>query len=106
MLRALVITPEISSSTLRDGSEIFTASLKEMPSIVTEGESEQAAVSELIASMRYLREQLGVTAIGFHTTSVQSWHWVSVQGEETVADFGVDAGDNPLRAPVEEMAEA
>lgn len=87
-MKSIVLIPRVATSALRDGTIVYTASTKELPGVVCEGETQAAAVSELIASMRHLREHLGVDAIGFTTPTVSRWQWVAYEGEREVLSFG------------------
>jgi hypothetical protein len=100
MFKGLVVTPEIQAETLSDGTAVYTAGIAELPGIVTEGETEGAAMSELIASVRHLREQLGVTAVGFRTTAVPRWQWVASVDAERQTTFGTEEVYAPPTATV------
>lgn len=90
MIEGLVLTQRVDRSELSDGGIVYTATFEEMPGIVAEGESEQAALAELHASIHSLHERLGVPAIGLRTEFATDWVWqVFSDGK---ADFSLSTG--------------
>ena len=80
------LTARVSSSKLSDGTLVFTASLEEMPSVVAEGESEPAALSELLALVENLLDRLGSDFVAVRTTAIESWNWtIQAEGADPIS---------------------
>ena len=97
----VAFTVQVLKSELADGSVVFSAFLEEKPGVVVEGESEQAAVSELLALVENLRERIWSDFIGIRTNAIKAWTWtiqteaekpISFSSEET---HSVSGGGRP-----------
>lgn len=91
------LTVEVVASRLSDGTEVFTASVAEMPGIVAEGPNEDAAVTELLAVINNLHERVGSEVVGLRTREVAGWSWTMGGGDE-VRTWGAVARPDALPA--------
>lgn len=85
------VTPRVEPHTLTDGSTIYTATLEELPGVVCDGPSAQAALSELLAVARDIARRLDCEFLGFNTPAVAQWRWTSYAGSQPSFEFGHDA---------------
>jgi len=84
-------TVRLERSTLMDGRTRWSASLIETPGVVAEGDTEEAALGELLALATDLRKRLGEAVIGFRTPKVGGWSWVWSIGPSGPGDvYGAD----------------
>jgi hypothetical protein len=92
---ALIVTPRIDRSRLRDGTVVYSASLDELPGVVVEGPSVEVAVSELVASVAEIRDRLSLPAVGFRTPVVSDWWWTAYCEGEVIVEFGGESTAQP-----------
>lgn len=83
MSDAIALRVQVEKSRTQDGKTVHTASLQELPGVVAEGDSRQAALSELFALTEDLWERLGPDVLGIQTQAIERWSWrVSYDAEE------------------------
>ena len=83
MAEPLILTPTVEVSQLRNGQPVYVATVKEMPGVVTEGESQAAALDELEACVRSIRERLQLPAVKFCDIPAPDWRWTTYSGGKT-----------------------
>ncbi|MFO7893925.1 MAG: hypothetical protein R6U63_09330 [Longimicrobiales bacterium] len=92
MTEQVELTARVQESTLEDGTVVYVGCIDEMPGMLTQADSRDTALADLVALVRDVRERLDLPVVGLRTEHVAGWSWeMYVQPLDVTRSFGAKA---------------
>lgn len=94
------MTAKVTPSRLKDGSEVYVGTIEEMPGVVTQANTKDGALADLVNLLGDVMDRLGLPVAGLTTEHVAAWSWQASgdsvdRGHMELQELGFSIGKAP-----------